>query len=101
AHFDVLVRDRLWEVAREKGNLFRQYLVHPAIKSIRGLGLMLALELNSAKETRRIVARCLEAGVLTDWFLFDENCIRIAPPLTITHRQISDACEILLGAANQ
>ncbi|HSV87314.1 MAG TPA: aspartate aminotransferase family protein [Bacteroidales bacterium] len=101
AHFDVLVRDRLWEVAREKGNLFRQYLVHPAIKSIRGLGLMLALELNSAQETRRIVARCLEAGVLTDWFLFDENCIRIAPPLTITHRQISDACEILLSAAKQ
>jgi acetylornithine/succinyldiaminopimelate/putrescine aminotransferase len=100
AHLEVVVRERLWESAVEKGKLFRQYLVHPAIKAIRGLGLMLALEFDTAEQTREIVARCIEAGVMTDWFLFAENCIRIAPPLTITREQISEACHTIMRAAD-
>ncbi|HSV75478.1 MAG TPA: aspartate aminotransferase family protein [Bacteroidales bacterium] len=100
AHLEVVVRERLWESAVAKGNLFRQHLVHPAIKAIRGLGLMLALEFDSAEQTRDIVARCIEAGVMTDWFLFAENCIRIAPPLTITREQISEACNTIMRAAD-
>jgi len=100
AHLEVITRERLWEGAAEKGNLFRQILAHPAIKSIRGLGLMLAIEFDSAEQVQRIVARCLQAGVLTDWFLFAENCIRIAPPLTITHEQISQACDVIMKAVD-
>jgi len=100
AHLEVITRERLWEGAAEKGNLFRQILAHPAIKSIRGLGLMLAIEFDSAEQVQRIVARCLQAGVLTDWFLFAENCIRIAPPLTITHEQISQARDVIMKAAD-
>lgn len=34
--------------------------------------------------------------VLTDWFLFAPNCLRIAPPLTITEDELKLACRITL-----
>jgi 4-aminobutyrate aminotransferase-like enzyme len=41
--------------------------------------------------------RCLEQGLFSDWFLFAADCIRIAPPLTITDAEIRQACGILLN----
>ena len=40
-------------------------------------------------------------GVLTDWFLFCDNSMRIAPPLTINEDQIRDACKIILRSIDE
>ena len=37
-------------------------------------------------------------GVLTDWFLFCDNSLRLAPPLTIADDEIDAACAALLRA---
>lgn len=98
ANMEVTTEGRLWEQVEEKERLFRQMLKHPAIKGIRGKGLMLAVEFENFDQNKRIIDRCLEMGVLTDWFLFADNCLRIAPPLIITPEQIAGSCEVILKA---
>lgn len=98
ANLEVITGGRLWEQVEEKERLFREMLKHPAIKGIRGKGLMLAVEFENFDLNKRIIDRCLEMGVLTDWFLFADNCMRIAPPLIITPEQIAGACEVILQA---
>lgn len=98
------IRDeKLFEQAETKGQLFRQLLVHPAIKEIRGKGLMLAAEFASFDVLKPIIDRAIErgqtgCGVITDWFLFCDNSMRIAPPLVITEPEICQACAVILEA---
>ena len=40
----------------------------------------------------------LRNGLLTDWFLFNNKSLRIAPPLIITEAQIEWACKVILEA---
>lgn len=85
------------EHTSEKEALFRKLLVHPAIKSVSGKGLMLSLEFDSFDFTKKLIDACIGDGLITDWFLFASNRLRIAPPLIITKSQIQDACAILLS----
>ncbi|WP_020603086.1 aspartate aminotransferase family protein [Spirosoma spitsbergense] len=89
---------KLYEQAEAKGQLFRQLLVHPAIKAIRGKGLMLAVEFDSFAVLKPIIDRAILKGIITDWFLFCDNSMRIAPPLIITEAQIREACAVILEA---
>jgi acetylornithine/succinyldiaminopimelate/putrescine aminotransferase len=93
----LLETDLINQVA-EKSLLFQQKLKHPLIQAVRGSGLMLAVELSDFDMVQKVIARCLENGLLTDWFLFNNKCLRIAPPLTITVAEIERACAILLEA---
>ena len=80
----------------EKEKLFRELLIHPAIKNISGKGLMLALEFENVEFNAKLIQACLADGLITDWFLFAPNWLRVAPPLIITPVQIRWTCEILL-----
>ena len=80
--------------------LFRDQLNHPAIKAVRSAGLLLAVELGGAEEVMSCLAKALTRGVFSDWFLFAPECIRIAPPLTISEQEIRDACSILKDCLN-
>lgn len=90
--------EKLYEQAGAKGQLFKQLLVHPAIKEVRGKGLLLAVEFESFAVLKPIIDRAIERGVITDWFLFCDNAMRIAPPLIITDEQIREACAVILEA---
>lgn len=93
------IEEKKWyEQAEDKANLFLQELRHPAIKSIRHCGLMMAVELDEFAKLRKVIDVCLEKGLLTDWFLFANNCLRIAPPLIITEDEIRVSCAILREA---
>ncbi len=96
ATIEVLLEEHLVEAVAEKEKLFRKLLVHPKIKSIHGKGLLLALEFESYNQNKAIIDHCIENGVITDWFLFNAHSMRIAPPLTITTDQITEACEVIL-----
>lgn len=91
-------REELVDGAKAKGELFHRYLKHPAIKEIRSLGLMMAVEMESFEVNKKVIDRCIEKGVLTDWFLFAPQCLRIAPPLIINEEEIKQACDIILEA---
>jgi acetylornithine/N-succinyldiaminopimelate aminotransferase len=98
AALEVLLNESLHAEVAEKEVLLRKILVHPAIKEIRGKGLMLAIELDSFEFNKKIIDRCIENGVITDWFLHCSNAMRIAPPLIITRDEINKACEVILEA---
>lgn len=96
AAFKVLIKEKLVEKVHEKEFLFREQLRHPAIKALRSRGLLMAIELEDAAAVLKLTAACLQNGLLTDWFLFAPNCVRVAPPLTITEGEIKKACRIIL-----
>ena len=98
AALEVLLNENLVSTVAKKAVLFRKALNHPAIKEIRGKGLMLAIEFESFELNKKIIDRCIEHGVITDWFLHCTNAMRIAPPLIITHDEIKNACEVILEA---
>jgi acetylornithine/succinyldiaminopimelate/putrescine aminotransferase len=81
-----------------KNALFLQLLQHPAIQEIRHVGLWLAIDLGAEDVVKKVIARCLEKGLITDWFLFNDRSLRIAPPLTITTTEIEMACTVLVEA---
>jgi len=95
AAMQVLLREKLAEQAAAKERLFRDLLQHPQIVTVRSNGLLIAIELDSADAVQRVLSACLAKGVFSDWFLFAPNCIRVAPPLTISKDQIAHACSVL------
>lgn len=97
ANIEVIRKEKLVEKAEQKGDLFKKYLKHPAIKSIRGKGLLIALEFNDENTLQTIIKKCIVKGLITDWFLFAPDCMRIAPPLIIKKEEIKKACEIILS----
>lgn len=100
AALEVLLEENLIASVLEKEALIRRMLIHPAIKEIRGKGLMLALEFESFDLNKKIIDRCIANGVITDWFLHCSNSMRIAPPLIITLDELKTACEVILEAVN-
>ncbi len=96
ATLNILMEEQLLEKVESKANLFKSRLKHPAIKEIRNKGLMMALEFESFEILKLIIDRAIENGVLTDWFLFCDNSMRIAPPLTINEEEIILASDIIL-----
>lgn len=96
ATLQTILEESLLSKVTEKEKLFRELLVHPSIKSIRSKGLFMAVEFDSFEILKPIIDRAIEYGVVTDWFLFCNNSMRIAPPLTITDDEIREACEIIL-----
>ncbi len=85
----------------EKEKLFLSLLIHPKIRAVRSFGLWLAVEFESFEINKKVIDICINNGLLTDWFLFSPNCLRISPPLIISEQQIRLACSIILDAISQ
>ena len=98
AAFEVLLDERLVEGVNEKEGLFRNALKHSRIRNVRSYGLWMAVEFESFEVNKKVIDACLADGVLTDWFLFAPQSLRISPPLGISPEQISKACQVILHA---
>jgi acetylornithine/N-succinyldiaminopimelate aminotransferase len=82
----------------KKAARFCELLQHPLIERISHKGLLMALHMGDATVVQQVIQHCLANGLVTDWFLYAPDCIRIAPPLTITEQEIEMACKIILEA---
>jgi acetylornithine/succinyldiaminopimelate/putrescine aminotransferase len=101
ANIEVLQNSGIIEKVEAKGQLLESLLSHKAIRQIRRIGLMMAVEFENARTVEKIVRKCLEKGVITFWFLSSVNSFRLAPPLIITEEQISEASHKILEAIDQ
>lgn len=81
-----------------KERIFKDMLIHPAIKEIRAKGLFMALEFESQELNFKVIQNCVQEGLITDWFLFAPHCLRIAPPLIINEEEIAIACSMIIKA---
>ena len=100
AAMKVLLEEKIIDGVRAKEELFRSLLVHKKIRAARSSGLWMAIEFDSFEVNKKIIDSCISSGVMTDWFLFAPNCLRISPPLIISEEQIKKACKIILQACN-
>ncbi|MFT7588290.1 MAG: acetylornithine/succinyldiaminopimelate/putrescine aminotransferase [Limisphaerales bacterium] len=80
---------------------FKSQLVHPKIVAFRSFGFLMAVEFADFELNKTIIDLCIEKGVLTDWFLYADNCLRIAPPLLITEKQVDEACRVILESIEE
>ncbi|TDQ19281.1 acetylornithine/succinyldiaminopimelate/putrescine aminotransferase [Algoriphagus boseongensis] len=101
ATINALKEEKLIEQVEAKANLFKSLLIHPKIMEIRNKGLMMAVQFESFEMLKKIIDRAIELGVITDWFLFCDDSMRIAPPLVISEEEIREACQIILRAMEE
>jgi 4-aminobutyrate aminotransferase-like enzyme len=57
---------------------------------------MMAVELEDFETVQKVIRYCLKNGLITDWFLFNNRSLRIAPPLIIKDEEIEKACSIIV-----
>lgn len=101
ATLQFLIDSDLISLVQAKSDRFISKLKHPFIKEIRHAGLLMALDLDNADLVRKVIHLAIEKGLITDWFLFNDRSLRIAPPLTITFEEIDEACSILMECLNE
>lgn len=104
AGLEVVLEDKLADSAESKGKLFKKLLKHPAIKAVRGQGLLIAVEFQDFETMQKLFRLLLSErpkAIFTDWYLFAENCIRVTPPLIISEDEIKWACKILLRCCDR
>ncbi len=102
AAMDVLLNDGVQENAASVGEYFKDQLKglaekYTCVKEVRGMGLMLGMELSI--EGKDIAAKCLEQGLLIN--CTNGNVLRFLPPLIISEAEVDQAVEILEEAMIQ
>lgn len=90
-----LLQEPYIEQVKTKEALFRSLLSHHQIREIRSAGLLMAIQLDSFAAVQTVIRYCLEKGLIIDWFLFNSEALRIAPPLIISEAEIRQACQII------
>jgi acetylornithine/succinyldiaminopimelate/putrescine aminotransferase len=101
AALEVIVSERLPErAARVGANWLEQLqaMTGGVLRSVRGKGLLLALEFDTPEATRRFVTHCFDRGLILNWTLHCDTVVRLAPPLTITDEEIARANAIMAAA---
>jgi acetylornithine/N-succinyldiaminopimelate aminotransferase len=95
ASLQVIIDENLVAGSHRKSALIKENLIHPAIREIRGEGLLLAVRLSDNEAVNYAVTHAPDYGLILDYFLFCGDSFRIAPPLTINDDEILSACHQL------
>lgn len=101
AVLDIVSDAQFLDDVEKKGALFEELLVHQEIKTLRRIGLMIAIELENEEKVNNSIQQALQEGVITYWFLSTRNAFRISPPLTISYDEIKASCKILLSVLDR
>jgi acetylornithine/N-succinyldiaminopimelate aminotransferase len=100
ASLEVIEQENLLQQATEKGAWLKEHIAalnEPAVREIRGLGLMLGVEFDF--ETKPLVQIMMENGVLAN--ATSGNVLRLVPPLNIGYDDLETLIEILKKSLNQ
>ncbi|NCP21792.1 MAG: aspartate aminotransferase family protein [Zetaproteobacteria bacterium] len=92
-----LINPKLLAGVLEREQIIRSTLIHPEIKEIRGVGLMLAIIVKDADFATKVILTCLDRGLILFWLLFEDRAIRITPPLNISKFDLKKGCQLLLS----
>src|SRR4051794_25176319 len=100
-----LLEGGLVDNARERGEqalrMLRPLLeLHPGlVRDVRGKGLMLAVEFDSADDAEAVQWAAFQRGLLV--LECGKSAIRMSPPLTVTSEELVTGVEIFLDAVRQ
>ena len=96
-----ITENKLIENVRNVTSLFLQNLKHPYIIETRGIGFFLCIEFKDQEFNFGVIKKCIKKGVITDWFLFNDKCLRISPPLILDESTAIDCCNKILEAIDE
>jgi acetylornithine/succinyldiaminopimelate/putrescine aminotransferase len=95
ANLNVLLNETYISDAEEKGKKIASMLSsHSKIKEVRQVGLLLGVSLHDKSLLPSLVDGLREKGVLVDYFLFNDESFRVAPPLIIEDKDIEEFIRI-------
>lgn len=89
--------DKAFQIAEMACHMFRG----KGIEEIRGRGAMLGLQLRDAELTQKVVADCIEKGIILGWTLHSNSLIRIAPPLIIDRSLLEKSFQTILNSVQK
>lgn len=95
ATMEVLKEENIISEVENKGIYLENSLKSIGFNTIRRKGLMFAIDLDSQKKNFAFIDLCVKNGIITDWFLFNLQSMRICPPLTINYEEIDKFIEKL------
>ncbi len=102
AGIGVIINQKLTETIDEKADIIINELGSlPPVVEIRHAGLLMAVQFESAEFNKKVIEKCLGKGLITDWFLFRDDALRIAPPLVITHNELKQAASLIREAIGE
>lgn len=101
AALEVLLGGNFINEVKRKEQILLHHLVHPSILSSRSSGLWMSLQFASDEITRTIIHQCIQNGLITDWFLFSPDRMRIAPPLIISDEELVKICELIIKSIEE
>jgi acetylornithine/N-succinyldiaminopimelate aminotransferase len=98
AVIDSIKQQNLLEHIRDVGDYFHEELAklaarHDCIVDVRGIGLMLGLELNSADLAQRVAAQLMERRIIVN--RTSETVLRFLPPFILEHKHVETAIKAL------
>jgi acetylornithine/N-succinyldiaminopimelate aminotransferase len=95
AAFEVLLSGNMIAAAKKNEKILQEQLKHPAIISKNSHGLWMSLKFKDEITNQNIVHQCVKNGLVTDWFLFAPDRLRIAPPLIISQEELIEVCILI------
>ncbi len=96
-----IIKPKLLTSVKENEDIIRTLLIHPEIKEIRGIGMMLVLIVKDADFASKVILTCLDRGLILFWLLFEGNAIRITPPLNISKKDLIKGCQTLISVIDE
>lgn len=93
--------NKLTENVKKLSHVFLKHLKHPEIIETRGVGFFLCVEFKNQAFNFGVIKKCVQKGVITDWFLFNDKCLRISPPLNLDEKTAIDCCNKILEAIEE
>ena len=101
AALNFLLAHKLMQKIPVREAILHEMLQHPAIKELRGRGLMYALLFDDFATAERVREIALKKGLLTIGFINIDYGLRLTPPLTIGEAEMRISCQILLDSIEE
>lgn len=100
AVLDVMEAEDVPKRAEERGKQLSTMLVAlPGVSEVRGMGLLLACELDNGISAKEVAVACLSSGLVVN--AVTATALRIAPPLLVSEREIDEAVAILRSVLSE
>jgi acetylornithine/succinyldiaminopimelate/putrescine aminotransferase len=91
AHLNLITTHKMWKNAETIGEKLETILWKiPHVKEIRRKGLMIAVDFHNTERNFKNLKILLEKGIFSDWFLWCNTALRIAPPLILNEDDLRE-----------
>ncbi len=96
ANVKIIVREKLWVNAKTVGEYFLSLLKPleklPAVKEVRGIGMLFAIELSDDLQAMDVQKQCADAGVIVETI---GNALFCTPHLTLTKKEAEEGAGVI------